>query len=210
MLDHAGVDYKRRDLISFAHRGIVRALGFPAATVPALRRDRRRVQGTRAIAREVGLAPDDPERQEIERWGDEVLQPLPRRISWWAIRRHPAAARSFLEGARLGIPVGIAARTVRPIAWASARANRADDAAVRADLDALPGLLDRVDGWIGDGLLDAAAPTSADFQVAASVRLLQCFDDLAPTLVDRPAAEHARRVIGAFPGHVPSGILPVS
>lgn len=210
MLDHAAIEYKRRDLISFAHRGMIRALGFPAPTVPALRLDGRRVQGTRAIARAVGLAPEDPERIEIERWGDEVLQPLPRRISWWAIRRHPAAARSFLEGARLGVPVALAARTVRPIAWASARLNHADDAAVRADLDALPGLLDQVDGWIGDGLLDAAAPTSADFQVAASVRLLQCFDDLAPSIDARPAGDHARRVIGAFPGRVPSGILPGS
>ena len=194
--------------MSFLHRGLVRAAGFPGPTVPALKLDGRRIQGTRAIAAEAGLTPADPERREIERWGDEELQPLPRRISWWAITRRPAAARSFLEGARLGIPVPIAARTVRPIAWASARLNSADDEAVRADLAALPAALDRIDRWIAEGLLDADAPTAADFQVAASVRLLQCFDDLAPGIDGRPAGEHARRVIGDFPGRVPAGVLP--
>lgn len=37
MLRHKGVDYQRVDLVTALHRGLVRALGFPGVTVPALR-----------------------------------------------------------------------------------------------------------------------------------------------------------------------------
>ncbi len=36
-----------------------------------------------------------------------VLQGVPRRLAWWALRRRPEAVRGFLEGARLGIPLGV-------------------------------------------------------------------------------------------------------
>ena len=51
MLERKGIDYRRRDLIPAVHIAIVRALGFPGRTVPALKSDGRRVQGSRAIAR---------------------------------------------------------------------------------------------------------------------------------------------------------------
>ena len=36
MLRHKGLDYKRRDLITSLHKPILRARGFPHATVPAV------------------------------------------------------------------------------------------------------------------------------------------------------------------------------
>ncbi|MEA2365653.1 MAG: hypothetical protein QOI32_1165, partial [Thermoleophilaceae bacterium] len=36
MLQHKGVDYRRIDLVTAAHRGLLRALGFPRKTVPAM------------------------------------------------------------------------------------------------------------------------------------------------------------------------------
>ncbi|MDQ5833707.1 MAG: hypothetical protein M3550_11760 [Actinomycetota bacterium] len=45
MLRHKGIRYRRIDLVAVIHRGMVRALGFPGSTVPALRIDSARVQG---------------------------------------------------------------------------------------------------------------------------------------------------------------------
>ena len=35
----------------------------------------------------------------------------------------------------------------------------------RADIAALPGQLDRVDGWIADGLIGGDEPNAADLQI---------------------------------------------
>lgn len=213
MVERKGLECRRVDLISGVHKAVLRALGFPAATVPAMRLDGRRVQGTREIARalddvapEPPLLPADPAAraavEQAERWGDDVLQPVPRRLAWWALKRDRSGVRGFLEGARLGLPVGLAARTALPLIWLSARLNRADDAAARADLAALGGLLDRVDELLGAGVIGSDAPNAADFQIATSVRLLLCFDDLRPAIEPRPAAAFSRRICPDFPGRV--------
>jgi glutathione S-transferase len=213
MLEYKGIEYKRVDLIAALHRPLLKARGFKALTVPALRIDGRRIQGTRNISRaldeidpEPPLFPADPAQraavEEAERWGDEVLQPVPRRLTWWAMKRDRSGARSFLEGARLGIPVGLAAKTARPIIWMSARLNEADDEAARDDLAALPGMLDRVDEWIAEGVLGGQELNAADFQIATSVRLLMCFDDLRPAIEGRPAGALAMRICPEFPGQI--------
>lgn len=213
MLEYVEVPHRRVDLISAVHKPILRALRFPATTVPALKVEGRRIQGTRSISRALGdlgakrpLFPSDPEMraavQEAEQWGDEVLQPVPRRLAWWVLNRDRSGVRSFLEGARLGIPEWLAARTAAPIIWISARINNADDAGAYADLDALDGLLDEVDRLIEEGVLGGAELNAADFQIATSVRLLMCFEDLRPAIGARPAGVLAMRVCPRFPGRV--------
>jgi hypothetical protein len=71
-------------------------------------------------------------------------------------------------------------------------------------------MLDQIDGWIASGELGSAVPTAADFQIAASVRLLLTIEDLTPLLSGRPAEELARGLIPSFPGRIPAGVLPVS
>ena len=219
MLEYKGIPYKRIDLISALHKPFLRALRFRGDTVPALRIDGRRIQGTRDISRALdhippgpALFPADPERraavEEAERWGDEVLQPVPRRLAWWAMRRDRSDVESFLEGARLGIPIWLAARTARPIIWISARLNSADDDAAHDDLVKLSGLLDKVDGWIGEGLVGGEELNAADFQIATSVRLLMCFEDLRPAVERRPAGMLAMRVCPRFPGHIGPVLRP--
>jgi glutathione S-transferase len=214
MLEHKGIDYRRIDFVPSVHRVVLRALGFRGITVPALRLDGARLQGSTRIARaldalrpEPPLFPSDPERrQAVERaeaWGDEVLQPVPRRLVWAALRRDRSGIRSFLEGARLGLPTGLAARTAPPVILLSARLNRASDDAVRRDLEALPGLLRRVEEWIEDGTLGSPERNAADFQVATSLRLLMTMDDVRPALEGRPAGRLALDVVPRFPGHVP-------
>jgi hypothetical protein len=43
-----------------------------------------------------------------ETWGDEVLQPLVRRLVWAALMRAPRAMESYSEGADLPVPTAIA------------------------------------------------------------------------------------------------------
>jgi glutathione S-transferase len=214
MLEQKGIEYRRVDLMPVVSKAVVKALRFPGITVPALKIDGRRIQGSLEIARELDrmrpeppLFPGDAERrtavEEAERWGNDQLQGMARRILWNAIRRDRSSIGTFAEGARLGIPIGLAVKTAAPIIAASVRFNRADDDSVRADLAALPGALERIDDWIEEGVLGGEAVNAADLQVATSLRLLMSLDDVRGAIADRPAGELASRVVPDFPGHVP-------
>jgi len=211
MLERKGIEYKRRDLMPVISKGVLRALRFPGTTVPALRLDGHRVQGSIKIARELDrlrpeppLLPGDAKRraavEEAERWGDEILQALARRTLWNGIKRDPSAIGSYAEGARLGVPISVATKTAAPIIAASVRLNRATDENVRSDLAALPGALERIDDWIADGVLGGEDVNAADLQIATSVRLLMTLDDLRAAIEERPAGQHAVRVVPEFPG----------
>jgi glutathione S-transferase len=213
MLERKGIAYRRVDLMPVISKGVVKAMRFPAATVPALRLDGQKIQGSVPIARELDrlrpeppLLPGDPERraavEEAERWGDEVLQAQVRRILWNGIRRDRSSIGSYGQGARLGIPLSVATKTAAPIIAAAARLNKADDASVRADLAALPGTLERIDDWIEEGVLGTEDVNAADLQIATSIRLLMTLDDVRPAIQERPAGEHALRLVPDFPGRV--------
>ena len=45
------------------------------------------------------------------------------------------------------------------------------------DLAALPGLIDRVDELIAQGVIGGAEPNAADYQIATSISLLLTMDD---------------------------------
>jgi glutathione S-transferase len=216
MLERKGIPYSRIDLVAVLSKPILRAAGFPGVTVPAVRLDGHRIQGSRAIARELDrlvpeppLFPADPEArekvEEAEAWGDEVLQGTARRLVWNLLSKDSGAIESYLQGARLGLPVSLAAKTAPPIAKLSARFNEADDAHAIADLAALPGMLDRIDAYIADGILGGSEPNAADLQIAPSVALLMTMDDIRPAIEGRPAGDLARRLVPGFPGATPPG-----
>ncbi len=219
MLRHKGVDYRRIDLVTAAHRGLLRALGFPGNTVPALKLGGAKVQGTRQIALALDalvpappLFPADAERRDqveaAEEWGDEVLQPVPRRLIWNALKHDRSTAGTYLEGAKLGIPTAVASRTIAPIAAAARRFNNATDERARRDLEALPGLIDRVDELIDQGVIGGPERNAADFQIATSISLLLTMDDVRPSIEGRPAERLARAVVPDQPGHMPSVYAP--
>jgi glutathione S-transferase len=219
MLERKGIAYKRRDLIPVVSKGALRIVGFPGTTVPALKIGRRKIQGSREIARaldqiqpEPALLPADPaaraEVEEAEAWGDDTLQGLARRILWNALGRDRAPLESYSEGAKLGVPVGLAVKTAAPIVALATRLNDATDENARADLAALPAVLQRIDDWIAAGVLSAQDPNAATFQIAPSVRLLMTLDDLRPAIEGRPAGELAMTVAPDYPGKTPP-ILPV-
>jgi len=218
MLDHKGIAYKRTDLLPVISKGVLRALRFPGVTVPALKIDGQRVQGSRQIARELDrlrpdppLLPSDPEKrtavEEAERFGDEELQHPIRQILWWGMKRNRAPLRSYSEGAKIGMPIGLAVKTAAPIVALSARFNEADDENVKRDLAALPGLLQKVDEWIAAGVLGGEQLNAADYQIAPSLGLALTLEDLRPAIENRPAGQLARRVVPDYPGHMPP-ILP--
>jgi glutathione S-transferase len=218
MLEHKGVPYKRKDLMPVVSKGVLRAVGFPGITVPALKIDGHKVQGSRQIARELErlrpeppLFPADPERraavEEAERFGDEELQHPIRQLLWWGFKRDRQPMAGYSEGAKLGVPIGLAVKTGGPLVSLSARFNEAGDENARAALEKLPALLDRVDSYVEGGVLNGERLNAADFQIAPSIGLAMTLDDLRPAIENRPAGALARRVVPRYPGRMPA-VLP--
>lgn len=214
MLDFKGIAFDRTDLIPVVSKGVLRAVGFPHATVPALKIDGERIQGSREISRaldrikpEPPLFPADPAAraavEDAERFGDEELQHPIRQLLWWGFKRDKNNMRAYSEGARLGVPIGLAIKTGGPLVALSARFNEATDANARAALAALPDLLDRVDAYVADGTIGGPDPNAADFQIATSIGLCLTLDDLKPLIEPRPCADLARRYVPNYPGHMP-------
>jgi glutathione S-transferase len=192
---------------------------FGGRTVPGLKLGGEKLQGSRAILRRLDelrpdppLYPADPAAraavEEAERWGDEVLQPLVRRLLWAAMRRAPAAMVSYSEHSKLRLPAFVVRANAPFISWAAGRINQVSDGATQADLRALPGALDRVDAWIADGTLGGAAPNAADLQIGSSIRLLLTVSDLRPLVEGRPVGELAVRLFPPFDGDMPAGTYP--
>ena len=218
-LELKGLAYERVDLLPVVHV-LHQQLRVGRRTVPGLRlQDGSKVVGSRAILRVLdGLAPDPPllpgepalraKVEAAEAWGDEVLQPLGRRIIWAALARDQAALPSYAAEARLPLPLSLAARAAPLVVRVEQILNDSNDDTVRADLAALPAHLDRVDAWIADGVIGGEPPNAADLQVAAGLRLLTTIGDVAPLLDARPAGALARRVFPRYPGTVPAGALP--
>ena len=216
MLEHKGIAFEPRDLVPGLHPLQVRAAGFRGSTVPALRIDGRRVQGSLRISRELErLRPDPPlfpaERraavEDAERWGEAVLQPVTGRVFHWALA-HDRGLREWLARSAGAPAPALLARLGTPLARVFAR--DAPDAAVRHDVRELPALLDRVDALIAAGTI-GAAPTAADFQIATTVREVMSYECLAPLVEGRPAADLALRVLPEWaesPVRLPPGWLP--
>jgi glutathione S-transferase len=214
MLERKGIEHEVKDLLPGFHPQLLRLAGFRGATVPALRIDGRRVQGSLPISRaleeirpEPSLFSSDPNRrQEIEAaeaWGERELQPVPRRLFRWGVANLPDLrlwmARDVV---RMPAPT-LMARFNAPIARSFANKVGATDAQVRSDLERLSGRLDHVDGLIADRTIGGEEPNAADFQIATSVRVLLSFEDLAPLVEGRPAAGLAMRLLPRYPGPVP-------
>jgi glutathione S-transferase len=176
-------------------------------TVPALRMDGRRVQGNRAIARfleetrpQPPLYPADPALrarvEEAERWGDEVLQMAARRIALAASRYGLDALRNRGGRGRLGALLAHGDSMRAMMSRVSARRIFAAGASEERELlIALPAQLDRVDGWIAEGVLGADALNAADLMIAPSLALLDYRLDLSDELRARPCGALMERVL---------------
>jgi glutathione S-transferase len=218
MLELKGIDYKRVDLMPVISRAALKAMRFPGVTIPSLRLGDRKLTGSRDISRALDelrpdppLLPADPDQrakvEEAELWGEQVLSDGVRRIFWNAIKRDAEPLRSYAEGARLGIPIGLAVKTAAPIVAAELRINGVSDPVVQRDLADLPGWLDEVDAWIADGTLGGESPNAADLQIAGALGLAMTLDDLRPAIEARPAGQLTARLMPDFPGRA-APVLP--
>lgn len=213
------IPYRTVELPPPMHAPIQRVL-FGERTVPGLRLKGEKISGSRRILRrleelrpEPPLFPSDPaERarmEEAEAWGDETFQPIARRLLWHAMRRNPGAMVSYSEHAKVPLPAPMIRMSAPLIARGAGRLNDVSDEAVRADFDALPGYLDRIDGWIEAGVMGGEAPNAADLQIATTLRLLMTLEDLRPLIEDRPAGRLALRLFPQADGRMPAGAYPV-
>jgi glutathione S-transferase len=217
MLEHKGLEHRIVWLLPGLWPALLRTRGFRGGTVPAMKIGGRRIQGSRLISRaleeargEPPLFPADPQQrlavEEAERWGDEVLQDVPRRIVRW-ISVHRPEARVMIAR-QVGVPLPRFAAWINvPAARHLARKVDADGQIQRA-IRQVPDVLDQVDELISTKVIGGEQPNAADLQIATSVRALLTVRDLAPVTDGRPAAELALRHLPDFPPDFPPGTLP--
>jgi glutathione S-transferase len=213
-----GIEFDRVDLVPMTQL-LIGPLRYGGVTVPGMRIDGEKLVGSRTILRRLDeLRPEPPllpppgdERYapvlEAERWGDEVLQSVPRRIIDVAFLRRPHAMLGYANDAKLPMPSVLMKPAAPMTAKLMAFRNKARDATARADIAALPGQLDRVDRWIAEGLIGGEQPNAADLQIGSTIRLLMSIGDIRPLIEGRPAATLTKW----FPplvGEIESGVLP--
>ena len=204
MLEHKGFGWRPVELLTGMQTLLMRPLGFPGRTVPALKFDGTRVQGNRNIARFLDeLDPDPPliprhratAIADAERFADEVLQTLARRLVLAAGRRDLAELEDHADSGRLG-PILAPSRRRRSLVMRMApRYFGISDETEALDLAALPGVLDRLDSLLSEGVLDGAELNAADFQVAPSLWLLAYRLDLRDAVQSRRSWRLAERVL---------------
>jgi glutathione S-transferase len=139
------------------------------------------------------------------------LQPIPRRLIRWGLR-HSLRQRQWFADVATPLPapalVGIALTPLVPV---FTRQSGATDERVRSDLEELPSLLDQVDRLLADGVIGRDQLGAADFQIAATVRVLAAMGDVGRLVAGRPAGTFARRVVPTYPdvpAALPSGWHP--
>lgn len=214
-----GLAYDVVELLPPMH-AVVQRVRFGARTVPSVRLESgAKISGTKAIMRRLeelapspALFPADPAaRAEVERaetWGDEVWQAVARRLLWVAFDRARPAMPSYQEHARWRLPAPVVRLVAPGAVLAERKMNDATEARAREDLPALPQHLDRIDGWLADGLLGGETPNAADLQIAASTRLLLTIGDVRPLFAGRPCEQHALGLFPQWDGSVPAGTFP--
>jgi glutathione S-transferase len=225
MLVFKRLDYRYVELLAGGHPAMLWALGFRGTTVPAMKLpDGRRIQGSLAIAQALeqfapspSLYPAQPAAYaavaDAERWGETVLQPIPRRLIRWGLRQRLEQRQWFADVASPLPAPRLAGILLTPIAPVFARTVGANDAQVRQDVDRLPDLLDEVDRLIAQGVIGGDQLNAADFQIAPSVRMLLAMTDVAHLVADRAAATLARRIVPDYPvipAALPTNWFPAS
>ena len=178
-------------------------------TVPGLKADGRRISTNHRIARfldeehpEPPLFPSDPNKraavEEAERWANETLQMAARRIPGAAIRREPHKFARSAGNGRMGHLLYRRERTRRVMIPYLARSVFAASSNPERDpAQELPALLDRIDAWVEEGVLNGPELNAADFMVAPSLALILYRDDVMPMFEGRPSLELVDRLLPA-------------
>lgn len=208
-----GLDFEEVSLPLGKHPAeMAKVYGEGNTTVPGVVIDGEPVHGSRAILARLDelvetprLLPSDAVR-EAERWGDEELQDLGRRLPWGALHFRPEAM-SLVGGASAPLdPAGTdyAMKFVR----ASWKYHGLTCVQLHEDLQGLPAKLDHIDALCADGVCGGDTPNAADLQIGATLKVLLLVEDLHPLIAGRPAEQLATRWFEPNPGTVPAGAFP--
>jgi glutathione S-transferase len=181
-------------------------LGDRLGTVPALAANGNRISTNHGIARfldrehpERPLFPADADRRAAvegaEQWANGPLQMAARRIPGAAVVRDPDLARQAGDG-RMGYLL-YKRESVRRllVPWIMGRVFRSNPARDDELLAELSAMLDRIDAWIRDGVLNGPELNAADFMVAPSLALILYRPDVKPMFDGRPALELVDRLL---------------
>jgi glutathione S-transferase len=182
-------------------------LGDRLGTVPALAANGHRISTNQGIARfldehhpDSPLFPADAEQrvkvEDAERWANETLQMAARRIPGAALVRDPAKYAELAGDGRMGYLLykrKLVRRFVTP--WILSRVFRSNPARDDELLAELSAMLDRIDAWIREGVLNGPQLNAADFMVAPSLALILYRPDVKPMFEGRPALELVDRLL---------------
>ncbi len=214
-LELKGLEFERVDFTPGEHvQEMAELYGEGNTTVPGLMVDGEPGHGSRAILARLEQIEPQPalfpaERadavREAERWGDEQLQDLGRRLPWGALHFRPEALGSFGGAGPLDGPgTDFAIKMIRGT-W---KYHGISAERLAGDLAGLPAKLDHVDTLAADGVIGGQDATAADLQIGATVRVLMVVGDLLPLIEGRAAEQIARRWFADYAGAVPAGAFP--
>ena len=210
MLELKGIDYELVHVLPGNQRVHMRLAGFRNGTVPGLKVDGRKIQGSTNISRELdalvaepALFPHDAEArrrvEEAERWGDAEFQNVPRHILRWALMKDAGLRKWFAEtDGSMPLP-GVASKVTGPVAIYYARVVGANEDRARKDIAQLPQHLDRIDELFAQKVLTRDPPNAATLQILCSVRALLGFEDFEEQVGARSFAPLARELFPHFP-----------
>jgi glutathione S-transferase len=202
-----GFDAGGQTRVAGRHRPLSIRIGDRLGTVPALAAGRERISTNHAIARfldarhpEPPLLPGDPEQrasvEAAEQWANDTLQTFARRVVLSAVVRDPAVLSRSTGDGRMGHLLyrhELVRRLVVPQigrrVWV---ATPRQEAEILAEL---PATLDRIDGWIEQGVLGGEQLNVADFMVAPSLALMLYRPDVTPVFEGRPALDLVDRLL---------------
>jgi glutathione S-transferase len=210
-LNMKGLEHERVELSPPHMETMLEIYGEGNHTVPGMLIDGEPVHGSRTIlarldelVAEPALYPSD-EVREAERWGDEELQDLGRRLPWGAMHFRPEAMGTFggagpLDGPGTDFAIGY----IR----ASWKYHKISAARLHDDLAGLPALLAHVERLAADGVIGGEQPNAADLQIGATLRVLLTVGDLLPLLSASAGERIARSLFADYPGEIPPGAFP--
>lgn len=207
-----GLEYERVEFVPGPHLEQMEEIyGEGNRTVPGLLVDGEPVHGSRAIlARLEQLVPEpvlypSEDVREAERWGDEELQDLGRRLPWGAMHFRPEALGTFggagpLDGPGTDFAISFVRSTWKYHGITAAR--------LQEDLAGLSAKLAHVNELAAAGVIGGEQPNAADLQIGATLRVLLALGDLRPLLKAGEGERIALRNFPEYAGDVPAGAFP--
>lgn len=214
-LEHKGLEFEEIMLQSGNQDGVLEGIyGEGKTTVPGIvvgdEPVHTSVEILRFLEKEVPENPLYPEAiaaevQEAEVWGDEYFQDVARRLPFGALHFRPGSMGTFAGAGELDAPgTDFAAKSLRGI-W---KYMRLTPSQLMEDLARIDETLERIEAYASAGIVDGDEPTAADFQIAASARVLLTVGDLLPALDGTAAERIALRCFPEYEGAIPSGAFP--